>query len=93
MSSFDINPEDVKGFWSDRDPSPDIIPAASFQTDLMEQVLNPDLNAGEKCPILPTFSLRPGELTVWAGNNGAGKSALMSQIALSMMMNGDSVLN
>ena len=40
MSSFDINPEDVKGFWSDRDPSPDIIPAASFQTDLMEQVLN-----------------------------------------------------
>ena len=91
MSSFDINPEDVKGFWSDRDPSPDIIPAASFQTDLMEQVLNPDLNAGEKCPILPTFSLRPGELTVWAGNNGSGKSALMCQIALSMMMNGDSV--
>ena len=57
MSSFDINPEDVKGFWSDRDPSPSIIPAASFQTGLMEQVLDPDLNAGEKCPILSPIPL------------------------------------
>lgn len=84
--NFLLKPEDVKGFWSGKDPSPDIVLAATMQAELMEEVDHPLRNSGVSCPVIPRFQMRPGELTVWAGNNGAGKSALMSQVALSMMM-------
>ena len=84
--NFLLKPEDVKDFWSGKDPSPDIVLAATMQAELMEEVDHPLRNSGVSCPVIPRFQMRPGELTVWAGNNGAGKSALMSQVALSMMM-------
>lgn len=91
MQSFELKPEEVKGFWSGRKPSPDIILAAQFQSEIMERVEHQAASAGEPCPIIPRFRLRKGELTIWAGGNGDGKSAMMSQIALSMMMRGDSI--
>lgn len=89
--NFEIKPEEVQGFWSGRNPFPDVILAASLQSDIMEQVEHPELDVGEPCPIIPKFRFRKGELTIWAGGNGDGKSAMMSQIALSMMMRGDSI--
>jgi len=37
------------------------------------------------------FEFRPGELTVWAGQNSSGKSLVTSQIALSLMGQGQKV--
>jgi len=36
-----------------------------------------------------SFYFRPGEMTVWAGQNGHGKSQLTAQIAMSLMAQGE----
>ena len=38
-----------------------------------------------------SFSFRKGEMTVWSGQNGHGKSLLTSQVALSLMGQGEKV--
>ena len=38
-----------------------------------------------------SFYFRPGEMTVWAGQNGHGKSQLTAQIAMDLMRQGDRV--
>ena len=53
MQSFELKPEEVKGFWSGRKPSPDIILAAQFQSEIMERVEHQAASAGEPCPIIP----------------------------------------
>jgi len=37
------------------------------------------------------FAFRPGEVTVWAGSNGGGKSLLTGQIALGLIKSGEKV--
>jgi len=37
------------------------------------------------------FAFRPGEVTVWAGSNGGGKSLLTGQIALGLVKRGEKV--
>jgi twinkle protein len=39
-----------------------------------------------------TFEFRPGEVSVWAGSNGSGKSMLTSQMALSLVKQGQKVV-
>ena len=39
-----------------------------------------------------SFDFRPGEVTLWAGQNGHGKSLVTSQIALSLIGQGDKVV-
>jgi twinkle protein len=38
-----------------------------------------------------TFAFRPGEVTVWAGSNGGGKSLLTGQVALGLIKSGEKV--
>lgn len=38
---------------------------------------------------LPWFEFRPGELTVWTGYNGHGKSLMLSQILLGLVQQGE----
>ena len=38
-----------------------------------------------------SFYFRPGEMTIWAGQNGHGKSQLTAQIAMHLMSQGDRV--
>jgi len=38
-----------------------------------------------------SFYFRPGEMTVWAGQNGHGKSQLTAQIAMNLMAQGEKV--
>jgi twinkle protein len=40
---------------------------------------------------MPCFDFRPGEVTIWAGQNGHGKSLVTSQVALSLMGQGEKV--
>lgn len=39
---------------------------------------------GTPCPLCPRLSFRPGEVTLWGGINGHGKSLLTGQIAMQM---------
>lgn len=39
-----------------------------------------------------SFDFRPGEVTLWAGQNGHGKSLVTSQVALSLMGQGERVV-
>ena len=41
---------------------------------------------------LDWFEFRPGELTVWTGYNGHGKSLMLSQVLLGMMQQGERVM-
>lgn len=41
---------------------------------------------------LPWFEFRPGELTVWTGYNGHGKSLMLSQALLGLMQQGEQVV-
>jgi twinkle protein len=44
---------------------------------------------GTPCPMLPKLGLRPGEVTIWGGINGHGKSAFTGQIALMLAEQGE----
>lgn len=49
--------------------------------------------SGVKCDLAPKseISFRPGEITVWGGINGHGKSLITSQVALQLIARGEKV--
>ena len=67
-------------------------PASEWVADLKARLRG---RAAQKRVYLPwekareNFEFRPGEVTVWAGQNGHGKSLITSQIALSLMGQGE----
>lgn len=67
-------------------------PASTWTQQLIDRVRNPDKT---KRVFLPwscdTFNIRPGEVTLWAGQNGHGKTQVASQLALSLMGQGQKV--
>ena len=70
-------------------------PASSYVDEVVEQFLSPDEQRGCYLPWSKTnalFRIRPGELTLWPGINGHGKSALLGQIMLACMAQGERVL-
>ena len=56
--------------------------------ELIEEVNHPPVDKSTLMP-WPTsadsFSFRPGEVTVWAGSNGGGKSLMTGQVALGLI--------
>lgn len=62
-------------------------PARAWVQDLMDRLVNP---AKEKRAVMPwrkthgLVQFRPGEVTVWGGANGNGKSLVTGQVALSL---------
>lgn len=44
---------------------------------------------GQPCPLIPRLSLRAGEVSIWGGINGHGKSNLTGQIALLLSERGE----
>jgi twinkle protein len=56
--------------------------------ELIEEVNHPPV---DKSTVMPwptsadSFSFRPGEVTVWAGSNGGGKSLMTGQVALGLI--------
>jgi len=62
-----------------------IRPASDFVDEAMELLHNGVKNVGDSMPWEKThdkFRFRKGELTIWAGINGNGKSLVMGQVAL-----------
>jgi len=69
-------------------------PASMWVNELVHRLRNPDLSRKIYLPWDKTresFQLRDGEVTMWAGQNGHGKSMVTSQVALSLMGQGERV--
>lgn len=79
-----------RGAWSGFNPCENIIPAAALQDPICRRVLQPG-GVFAVNPFSEKFQLRTSELTIWAGQNGSGKSALMNQMALSLLQQGQKV--
>jgi twinkle protein len=69
-------------------------PASTWIADIKDRLRN---HASERRIFLPwektgsVFNFRNGEVTVWVGQNGHGKSLITSQVALSLMAQGEKV--
>jgi Replicative DNA helicase len=69
-------------------------PAREWVQDLMDRIRNPQPVKRAVMPWRKTHQLvqfRPGEVTVWGGANGNGKSLVTGQVALSLCAQGERV--
>ncbi len=85
--------------WDDylkRDPDlANVKPAMAFYQDTEDYFHSDKLNAGVTLPWSKTHAdiqLRPGEVSVWAGINGHGKSLLLNQVMLNIIKQEQSVV-
>lgn len=70
-------------------------PLADFTEEIIDLIQSDPSERGHSLPWVktkPLFRLRPHELTVWAGENGAWKSTVLSQVLLDLAMQGKSAL-
>lgn len=82
-------------FAEQQDESANVKPASSWMDGVVERIHG----TGSAENWVPTgfaktsgcFDLRPGELTIWAGINGHGKTTMLSQVMLSLIGRGQKV--
>lgn len=68
--------------------------ASEYRDQVIEDFHNPQISRGRLLPWSKTHAqiqIRKGELSLWAGINGHGKSQLLGQVILGLMKQGDSV--
>ena len=72
-----------------------IRPAVDYYSELIDFMYGEQKTTGLELPWPATrdkFRLRPGELTLWAGENGSGKSLILTQVMLSVIRQGGKVV-
>jgi twinkle protein len=70
-------------------------PLSNWRDEVVEMLLCPPAQRGKVLPWPKTegvFRLRPSELTIWAGENRAGKSALLNMVTMGMAAQGERIL-
>lgn len=73
----------------------EIIPAWGQAGLVIDRMYGPKSNTGSHLPWGDTrqkFRFRPGELTIWAGDNGSGKSLLTGQVLMQAFKEGETAL-
>jgi len=94
MPEFLSDDIDFAAYLKESDAKTKVKPAIDFVQDAKDRL---KLNAKLKKTYLPwtkcneSFYFRRGEVTVWAGQNGHGKTDLTTQIALSLLGQGEKV--
>lgn len=81
FAQWEVEPEDAAR----------IHPAGVWRQDVVDFYALPPENRGDALPWSKThghFRMRPGELTIWAGPNGCGKSLVLSQVVLDLQAQG-----
>jgi twinkle protein len=79
---------DFAAYYNSNENKQKVIPASAY----CDEVIDRFLGKKEAYPCLPflkigdRFQFRPGEVTVWAGYTGHGKSMMTSQVATYLMM-------
>ncbi|PPC82636.1 MAG: hypothetical protein CTY38_06030 [Methylotenera sp.] len=90
MQSLIIQDGDFDNYMQERDASehPNVKPATEFVDQLINFFNTDNVYAGASLPWAKTheqFRLRPGEVTLWPGFNGHGKSLVIGQIMLHLL--------
>jgi twinkle protein len=92
----EIIPDDIDFslYFRETDAKANVKPASFWMAELVERLKHPDRT---KKVFLPwekargVFNFRLAEVTLWAGQNGHGKTQVVSQVALSLMGQGEKV--
>lgn len=85
---------DFSAYLKETDAQTKVLPAAGWIDELKHRLRN---KQHERQTFLPwekaqnNFAFRDGEVTLWSGQNGHGKSLMTSQVALSLMGQGEKV--
>lgn len=81
---------DFKKFSKETAAATQVLEAKAYRKELSE-LIHGGLLTGDKLPWTKTHELiafRPGETTIWAGANGAGKSLITDQVQMSFAQHG-----
>lgn len=79
---------DWSRYMQDTEPAARVKPASAYRDLVIERFANVGKQNDSLLPWAKTyehFAMRPGELTVWAGINGHGKSLLLGHVVLGLM--------
>ena len=83
-----LNPEDFKKYLNDNSHIAKLQPTSDFADAVRELFYNPQLMAGDQMKfeyLRNKLGFRAGEVTIWAGFNGHGKSMLLGQVMMQMI--------
>ncbi len=85
-----IIPDDIdfNAYLRETDAKTHVKPASVWLSDLIDRLRNPDQSKRVYLPWDKTkqvFAFRKGEVTLWAGQNGHGKTQVASQVVLSLL--------
>lgn len=86
---------DFNEYLRETDAKTKVRPASQWMAELIERLKNPDRTKRVYLPwekVGNVFLFRPGEVTLWAGQNGHGKTQVASQVVLSLMGQGEKVV-
>lgn len=86
-----IDRADFADYLRQSEPAQKVIPAFAFAEDLKRRMFSPQARTDGLLPWSKThsnFAFRSGEVTLWAGINGHGKSMMLSMVMLSLMSQG-----
>ena len=92
---FDDDMIDFSQYLRETDVQVKVKPASSYKQALKDRLRG---RREQRLVYLPwdktreSFDFRKGEVTIWAGMNGHGKSLVTSQVALSLMGQGEKVV-
>ncbi len=87
-----ITLEDLDGYLDGPDESPNVKPASEYLQKVIDRFYNKDQFKGSRLPFdrhEHTIQFRPGELSLWLGINGHGKSLVLGQYITWWMALGD----
>lgn len=95
MQLIDDSEIDLDLYLRETEAQTRVKPARVWMAELIERLRNPDDSKKVWLPWDKTrgvFQFRPGEVTLWAGQNGHGKTQVVSQVVLSLMGQGERVV-
>lgn len=93
MNLLNASEIDFSAFGREYPENANVIPAWAYADSVIDKFYGDHANKGLLLPWSKThhqISLRPGEVSVWAGINGSGKSLLLNQIMLQAIRHGQS---
>jgi twinkle protein len=85
---------DFSAYMRETETSTKVRPAAAYMQELIDALGTTDTSPRAYLPWDKThdkFAFRPGEVTLWAGVNGHGKSLITGMVALSLMAQNERV--
>lgn len=96
MAEFLQDDMDFSAYMQETDVKATVLPASTWRQQLKESIRRRYKEHRVFLPwqkVNPYFEFREGEVTVWAGQNGHGKSQVTDMVKLSLMAQGQKVGN